>query len=652
MSRILLLSEDRALSEIVGEVCRKCGWELAVLPTIPPDGSPEQQFDLVALDVRSASTHGCSFASIRPITLDRTAPIRAGRVLALGHYEILVGRMTTFVSGGSAYLRVHPLSQVPDPKLPGKLEDAFRDVLALPVYAPVDFHDSFPNREFYREVFESIQIPIVILNSDGVIRLMNLRALARFNYKTQMVINQPWLMLVAPSDRRKRAEDFLVRISSGYFYEGTLRCVDRRGNEFPGLITSSRVFSPIPETDLLIILAIHDLTEMEELQRQVTTFQKMESVERVVAGMTHEFNNMLTAILGHAELLTQDLPPETDVHESARIIRQEAERARDLTGRLLGLSSTRQFVPGRVSCNDAVRETQILLRHSFGEAVKIEVDLMDSGDIVEGDANQLRQVLVNLCLNARDAMDGKGLISIRTSLCEVTPEECGLHQDWTPGIFVEICVRDTGCGMDPKVLPRVFEPFFTTKPDGAGTGLGLSIVRGIVRTHGGHIAIESTPGQGTSVMVRLPQREIPAEPVETTLQPVGPMESPAGRGACVLVVDDDRAVLAYAQKALKRAGYQVRLATHGLLALDMFEHHRNEVALIVLDLTMPGTTGRDVLQSIRGIDARVPIILCTGFAHGGVDDDLVSQVQGFLKKPYRPQDLVEQVSEVLAERQE
>lgn len=646
MRRILLLTVDDGLADVVRGICRRHSFELTVLDRPPAAEAPKEYFDLVLIDTRPAPTSTLAFNDISAITLHGTASIEAGRVVALSHYEPLVGRMTGFVSGASGYCRIHPFSGSCEPMLPERLTEAILDSFSLPEYKRIDFHDAFPDRDFYRQVFESIQIPIVIIDSEGTIRLMNLRALARFNYITQMVINRSWLMLVAPQDRGKRAEDFLMRISGGYFYEGTLRCVDRSGKEFPGLIASSRVFAPMHESDMLIILAINDLTEMEELQRQVTTFQRMESMERMVAGLTHEFNNLLTAILGHAELLMQDLPQGTDLHDSARVICQEAERARDMTARLLGLSSSRQFVPGRVSCNEVVRETQILLRHSLGDTVRIETYLMESGDAVDGDASQLRQVLVNLCLNARDAMNGKGVITIRTSVREVTPEECGPHQDWNPGVFVEICVQDQGCGIAPEAIERVFEPFFTTKPDGAGTGLGLSVVRGIVRTHGGHVAIESKVGQGTSVMVRLPQRETLGE--ETTfVDEKPPTAAPVGKGACVLVVDDDRAVLTYAQKALQRAGYKVRMATHGLLALDIFEHHRDEIALIILDLTMPGTTGRDVLRSLRQMDARVPIMICTGFAHGGMDDDLLSQVQGFIKKPFRPDDLIEQVGEML-----
>lgn len=646
MARILLLTVDSELAHVARGVCEKQAWDLVVLQKLPPAEAPKQRFDLMMVDARPAPTSGLGFADIPTVTLYKTSSVEADRVVGMGHYETLVGRMTGYVSGASEYCRIHPFNATPDPKLAERLTASIQDALSLPPYQRVDFHDAFPDRDFYRQAFESIQIPIVIINSEGIIKLMNLRALARFNYFTQMVINRSWLMLVAPGDRGKRAEDFLMRISGGYFYEGSLRCVDRRGNEFPGLITSSRVFAPSHDSDMLIIMAIHDLTEMEDLQRQVTTFQRMESVERVVAGLTHEFNNMLTAIMGHAELLTQDLPPDTEVQESARIIRQEAERAQEMTGRLLGLSSGRQFVPGPVSCNEVVRETEVLLRHSLGDPISIRTCLMESGDTVEGDTSQLRQVLVNLCLNARDAMDGQGTITVSTALREVTPEECGPHQDWNPGLFVEMCVQDTGCGIAPELVERVFEPFFTTKPDGSGTGLGLSVVRGIVRTHGGHVAVESHVGEGTAVMVRLPQREPAAEQAGRTLgEP--PTSAAAGKGACILVVDDDRAVLTFAQKALTRAGYRIRLATHGVLALDTFEHHRNEIRLILLDLTMPGTTGRDVLKGIREMDPAVPIIICTGFAYGGMDDDLLSQVQGFIKKPFRPQDLVEQVREVL-----
>lgn len=646
MTRVLLLTVDEGLADVVREICRQHSFEFVVLSRLPSAEAPKDYFDLVLVDARPAPTSTLSFNTIPPITLEKTASLEAGRVLALSHYGTLVGRMTGYVSGASGYCRIHPFSGSCDPALSEQLTEAILDGLSLPEYRRVDFHDAFPDRDFYRQMFESIQIPIILITSEGIIKLMNLRALARFNYFTQMVINQSWLMLVAPQDRGKRAEDFLVRISGGYFYEGTLRCVDRAGKEFPGLITSSRVFAPTHKSDMLIILAIHDLTEMEELQRQITTFQKMESMERVVAGLTHEFNNMLTAILGHAEMLTQDLPRGTDLYDSARVICQEAERAREMTARLLGLSSSRQFVPERVSCNQVVRETQALLRHSLGDSVRIETHLMESGDAVDGDASQLRQVLVNLCLNARDAMNGKGVITIRTSLREVTPEECSPHQDWNPGMFVEICVQDQGCGIAPDIIGRVFEPFFTTKQDGAGTGLGLSVVRGIVRTHGGHVTIQSKAGQGTSVTVRLPQREALAEEADRADEKP-PVAVPSGKGACVLVVDDDRAVLTYAQKALQRAGYRVRMATHGMLALDIFEHHRDEIELIILDLTMPGTTGRDILRSLRQMDAKVPIVICTGFAHGGMDDDLLSQVQGFIKKPFRPNDLIEQVTEVL-----
>ena len=657
MSRILLLSSDDYLPRVIKQLSREQRWKLSTHAELPPPHGTAERFDLVILDARPIPNGTLTFSSVSQFMIGSQVPIRADRVLTLAYYEDLVGRMTTFVNGGSAYFRIHPYGNPPDPNLAVKLTEAIRNALELPPYRRLDFHAAFPDRDFYREAIESLQVPVLILTSEGIIKLMNLRALACFNYTTQFVIDQDWEMLVAPADRAKRARDVLVRISGGHFYESTLRLVDRHGKEFPALITSSRVFSTAQPDELLIILAIHDLTELEELQRQLTMFQKIESAERVVSGMTHEFNNALTAILGHAELLAEDLPEGTELHQSAEVIRRECMRAQELTGRLLGLSSSRQYVPGPVACRDVVRNTQALLRHALGKGIKVETDLLASGDVVISEASQLQQVLVNLCLNARDAMSDRGVITIRTTVREVTPEECRLHQDWAPGIFVELAVRDTGCGMSPDVLDRVFEPFFTTKPVGTGSGLGLSVVRGIARTHGGHVAIESSPGRGTTVMVRLPQSEPPRSPrpePETPLEAQGEVEAgpsehatPVNAGRGILVVDDDRAVLTYAQKVLERAGYQVRVATNGRLALDQLEGHRDELSLVILDLIMPGTTGRDVLQRIRQRDANIPIIICTAFAPGGLDDDLVEQVHGFLKKPYRPRDLVDQVAEVL-----
>jgi PAS domain S-box-containing protein len=647
MTRVLMLTVDERLAEAVRRVCGQTGCELTVMPAIPPQDAAPRRFDLLVVDTRPSPDFLLTYPDIQPIMLDGTASVLADRALVLGHHEEYVGRMNTLLFGGSVYLRIPPYPDPPDPQIVPKLSAAMRDTLSLPPYRRVDFHDSFPDRSFYKSAVESIQVPIIILSSDAIIRLMNLRALARFNYQTQLVIDQSWEMLIAPSDRGSRAEAVLTRIRSGHFYEGTLRFVDRCGEEFPALITSSRVFSPEPESDLMIVLTIHDLTAMDSLQRQLSTFQRMESIERVISSMTHEFNNMLTAILGHAELLTMDLPEGSEAHDSARIIRQESVRAQELTGRLLGLSHSRQFMPTQVSCNDIVRETIMLMRHSLGERISIEAELLEGNDRVEGEPNQLGQVLLNLLLNARDAIEGPGTITVRTSEREVMPEECRVHHDWTPGIHVEIAVSDDGCGMTPEVMERVFEPFFTTKEAGAGTGLGLSVVRGIVLRHGGHLAIESEPGRGTTVMVRLPQSTATGKPAVSAGKELEDMPGPDGHGQTVLVVDDDRAVLIYAQKVLERAGYRVRLAMQGELAINLFDRHRDELDLIILDLTMPQVTGWDVLRHIRGRDSKVPVIVWTAFAPGGLDDELVEQVQGFIRKPFRPQELIEQITEVL-----
>jgi CheY-like chemotaxis protein len=228
----------------------------------------------------------------------------------------------------------------------------------------------------------------------------------------------------------------------------------------------------------------------------------------------------------------------------------------------------------------------------------------------------------------------------------VTPEECRLRQDWIPGHFVEVAVQDTGHGMTPEVASRAVEPFFTTKDPGAGSGLGLAVVRNIAHSHGGHVALESAPGQGTTVMVRLPQSrssDVGAPPDEDHIAGTA-----SAHGEWILLVEDEQDSLIYAQKVLERAGYRIRPALHGTLAIDLLDQNRSDIALVILDVTLPGMPGREVLTQLRGRDPRVPVILCSSFADEGLDPRMIEEVQGVLKKPFRSRELLGQVAEVLA----
>jgi PAS domain S-box-containing protein len=650
MSTILLITRDERLTGTMQAVSREEGWDLTVSDQFPPAEEYPGCFDLLAVDVRPDPSGTFGFIIGVSVMVTREAPVKADRFLAMGHYEDAVGRMNAYVHGASGYLRIHLCGVLSDDRLAHTLRQGVDDVLSMPPYRQEDFHAAFPNREFYRSALESMVWPLLILSTDGRIKVMNLRALSMFDYPTQAVIDQDWSMLIAPMDRGARAKEALLRFTGGYFNEFRLYLVDRHGNQFPALITSSRVFPPKGQpSDPHIILSISDLTAVEELQRQLATYQRVESVERVVAGMTHEFSNLLTAIFGHAELMVEDLPEGSELRESAEVIRRECERAQDLTGRLLGLGGTRQFVPEPVSCNEIALSTRKLMQHSLGDQIGIETDLMAEGDVVEGDPGQLQQVLVNLCLNARDAIGDEGTITLQTSVRDFTPDDCRGHEDWTPGIFVEMAVSDTGCGMTREMIDRVVEPFFTTKPSGAGSGLGLTVVRGIVRSHSGQWAIESVPDEGTTVRVWLPQSDakvgIPGTAVGLPAAEVEQMEEEEGEG--VLVVDDEQSVVVYVQRVLQRNGYHVHPVTNADMALEILQRHRDKLSLIILDLTMPGMTGRDLLLAVRGRGDDIPIILSTGFAHGGIDDEMVGMVQGFLKKPYRPQELVDLVREVL-----
>ncbi len=646
MTRILLVTTERELAETLREIAGEQGWDLTVMNEPPPPDAPKMHFHLAILDPRPYPDKDIRFGTGEGIMIHHSSPIQADRLVFVGNWEKYVGRMNSYVTGASGYIRIHPPGGPTYYKLKEVLLAGIRDALAMPIYEAIDFHDLFPDREFYRQALESMQVPVLFLTTDGEIRLMNLRALAYFDYPTHMVIHQDWKMLISEEDRAHRADDVLRQINSWFYYECTLRFVDRHGREFPAIVSSSRVFSSEAVDCPHLVLAISDMTETEELQRQINLLQRMESVERVVAGMTHEFNNILTAIMGHAELLVEDLPQKTDSHQSAHIIRREAERARQLTQRLLGLSSQRQFVPTPLSVNDLVRESVALLKPTYGERIHLRCRLTDQEDIVRGDVGLLQQVLLNLCLNARDAIAGTGEVTIETAQREMTGPDCRFQRDRSPGMYLEICVRDTGSGMTVDTMDRVFEPFFTTKLEGAGSGLGMSVVHGIIRNHGGHVDIESQIGEGTSVFVRLPLSE--GDPMRGTDDDELKDSSRDLKGTEeILLIDDERNILAYSQRVLSQLGYTVICVSSSELARDAFHQHRDRVSLIVLDLSMPGISGRELLREFRHYEKEIPIILATGFAPGGVDDELVEQVQGFIKKPYRPRELAEQVREVI-----
>ena len=379
-----------------------------------------------------------------------------------------------------------------------------------------------------------------------------------------------------------------------------------------------------------------------ELEEQLRHAQKMEAIGRLSGGIAHDFNNLLTAIRGYSELLMKALqgsPLYPDVEE----IFNAADRASTLTGQLLAFSRRQLLSPEIVGLNQRVTDMSRMLDRLIGEHIAIDLRLAPDLSSVRVDAAQLEQVLVNLVLNARDAMAQGGRLVIETSNREIKPKEARALEI-TAGPFVELRVRDNGVGIPPDVQARIFEPFFTTKPKGAGTGLGLSMVYGFVRQSGGAITVESAIGQGTTFSLLLPrtERKAPKPPEVKRHAP----HTERGSGT-VLIAEDERALRRLSATVLGQAGFDTLEAVDGQQALDLFTVDAGKIVMVVTDVVMPRMGGIELAERLRQSHPNLPILFVTGYVEQS--DALQESAAGtpVLLKPFSPEALLRAVSSAL-----
>jgi two-component system cell cycle sensor histidine kinase/response regulator CckA len=385
---------------------------------------------------------------------------------------------------------------------------------------------------------------------------------------------------------------------------------------------------------------IRDITGRRKLEEQLRQIQKMEAIGTLAGGIAHDFNNLLTPIGGFADLLMWKTPEDSQQYEYLRQIKVAAGRAASLTSQLLTLARRVQVEVHPLNLNGVIREVIGLLGHTIDKAIAIEPHLADNLTTVEGDAGQLHQVLLNLCLNARDAMPDGGRLIIETQNVTLSEEEAQTELDLEAGQYVLLSVTDTGIGMDAETQQRLFEPFFTTKEE--GRGLGLAMVYGIVRGHDGAIHVYSEPGRGSTFKVYLPAASYPAE--DTALEEA----EVVGGTETVLVVDDEEPVRALLQSILEEGGYTVLLAGDGIEATELYAELSTEIDLVVLDIVMPRMGGRETYERLREINPEVKVLLSSGYSKKGqARDILAAGARGFLQKPYDLRAVLLKVREVL-----
>ena len=391
-----------------------------------------------------------------------------------------------------------------------------------------------------------------------------------------------------------------------------------------------------------------EITHRKELESQLRQAQKMEAVGQLAGGIAHDFNNVLTAILGYALLMLKDpglpVPQRQDVQE----IQKAAQRAASLTQQLLAFSRKQVLQPTVLDLNEVVTEMQALLRRLIGEHIALETRLDPEGQFVRADRGQLQQVIINLCVNARDAMPEGGTLTIATSAKDLDPGFVASHPGSQVGVHVMLKVSDTGVGMDAETRARVFEPFFTTKPVGKGSGLGLATVYGIVKQSGGYIAVTSVPTRGSTFTVYLPRVSAPGP--EASTPPPAPAQ-PLGGSELVLLVEDEPAVRNLARRALQRYGYKVLEAPDGDTALTLAREARDPIGLLLTDVVMPGMSGRELAQRLTAEHASLRVLYTSGYPDTAELSEAVQEAAvAYLSKPYTPEELARKVREVLDHR--
>jgi PAS domain S-box-containing protein len=460
-------------------------------------------------------------------------------------------------------------------------------------------------RAIFNQTFEFVKL----LSVDGVILEVNQPALDFRGLKAEDVVGQPlwetpWFDLSAQS--REEARQAVTRAAAGHFVRQEITVLDHHGEQRTFDFSVKPVINDAGSVELLIQEA-RDITDQKKLEDQLRQAQKTEAVGALAGGIAHEFNNLLQTILGYTQFAMVGLSTDEKRHQDLQLVVKAAERATSLTRQLLTFARRQVLNRTQVDPNQVAGELVTMLRPLIGESIEVQTNLAPNVSTIFADAGQLQQVLLNLCINARDAMPQGGRLIIRTENVSLSPQFCEAFPGAQPGPHVLLSVADTGCGMSPEVKEHIFEPFYTTKERGKGTGLGLPMVYGMVKQHGGLIHVYSEPGAGTTFRIYLPAN------LSGEIVGPAPMHVDFGGGnETILVAEDDPLVRGFIARVLEGAGYQTLAATNGAEALDLFRQHRQAVALALLDAVMPCMGGHEVCQRLKASCPDLPVVFCTG----------------------------------------
>jgi PAS domain S-box-containing protein len=502
------------------------------------------------------------------------------------------------------------------------------------------------SEEKYRTLLETNPDPVVVYDIDGKVVYFNPAFTRVFGWSLGERLGKKMDVFV-PEESWPETKKMISRVLGGESFSGIeTRRYTKEGKIIPVSI-SGAVLRDTDGSLVGSIIDLRDISEQKNLEGQLQQAQKMEAVGTLAGGIAHDFNNLLQAIQGYTELLLiRKKEGESDWRELQEIIRA-SKRGAELTQQLLTFSRKVESKIIPLNLNQEVGEVRELLERTIPKMIDVEFKLADNLQMVNADPVQLRQVLMNLAVNAKDAMPEGGKLLIETQSVTLDQEFCRRYAEVTPGDYVLFSISDTGHGMAKETLEHIFDPFYTTKEVGKGTGLGLAIVYGIIKNHEGYITCYSHPEVGTTFRIYLPTIEPESVPVDVLIAPE-PEGLARGGSETILLVDDEEFIRELGADVLGRAGYTVLTAGDGENALKLYRQERARIDLVILDLIMPGMGGRKCLEELLTIDPHTRVLISSGYSPDGpTKGALDTGAKGFVSKPYDTSQLLQLVREIL-----
>jgi len=499
---------------------------------------------------------------------------------------------------------------------------------------------------FQAQLLNAVQQAVVATDHAGVVIFWNAFAEKLYGWTGAEAVGRPIEELTPSPFLRDHASEISERGAAGESWTGEFLVQGKSGKAFPALLTTSPVRDEQGNVLGFVRVSI-DLTERRNLEEQFRQSQKMDAVGRLAGGIAHDFNNLLTVIRLNTEIIMDGFDPTDPRSEDVKQIRSAAERASSLTRQLLAFSRKQILQPRVLDMNSVVSSVEPMLKRLIGEDITIASTCTARGYVV-ADPGQIEQILVNLVVNARDAMPQGGTITVETQNVELDETYTSEHAPVIPGRYVMLAVGDTGVGMNRDTREHAFDPFFTTKDAGKGTGLGLATVYGIVKQSGGYVWIYSEPGHGTTLKLYFPEVSSAAA-FQTGEYKVVAKEHSRG-SETILLVEDEEAVRGLTSRILEKQGYRVIAAQHGREAMDIATKEAGHIDLVLTDIVMPGMNGRGLVERLAGIRPQIKSLYMSGYT----DDDIVRRgfiepSKSFLQKPFTSEALLQTVRKVLDE---